>query len=260
MYYEEVGEGPPLVLLMGTGSDHGLWAPQVEAYAPRYRTIAIDNRGIGSSSMPAEPAAYTPRRMAEDVAGLLDALSIPSAHISGLSLGSAMAQELAINHPERVLSLQFHGTWGRTTPWFRYAIESLVYPLRMGDWMGFARTAACWVLSPTFANDEATCGPVLDTLAQNAAAHRDGILGQIHADVAHDALDRLASIRVPVLITSGELDYLVPASLGREVGARLPHAQFHLFTGPRSSHAACLEMAAEFNALTLEFLDRVRAG
>lgn len=258
MYYEESGRGEALVLIMGTGADHTLWAPQVEAYAAHYRTIAVDNRGIGASSMPADPAFYTPRIMADDVAALLDALGIARAHISGLSLGSVIAQELAIHYPDRVLSVELHGTWGRTTPWFQYAIESLRYPLRLGDWQGYARTAVSWVLSPTFVNDAAGCGPVLEAVAEAAATHRDGILGQIQADVAHDTLDRLGQIRAPVLITAGELDYIVPMAMGREVAARLPRAQFHLFRGPRSSHVSSLEMAAEFNALTLDFLSSVR--
>jgi len=83
-----------------------------------------------------------------------------------------------------------------------------------------------------------------------------GILGHIHADLTHDAWDRLPSIRCPTLVTAGERDLQVPPRLGRAVAERIAGAEFHLFTGAGSSHLACVERADEFNALTLEWLAR----
>jgi pimeloyl-ACP methyl ester carboxylesterase len=80
------------------------------------------------------------------------------------------------------------------------------------------------------------------------------VLGHIHADKTHDALDRLARIRCPVLVTAGERDIQVPPRYGREVAGRIPGARYHLFTGPHASHLACVEMADEFNRVTLEWL------
>ena len=110
IYYETVGAGEPLLLIMGTGADHSLWDDTAKAYAQRFQVISFDNRGTGQSDHPRDPEQYTMRTLAEDAVALLDALEIESAHVSGLSLGSAVAQELAINHPGKVRSLQLHCT------------------------------------------------------------------------------------------------------------------------------------------------------
>ena len=80
------------------------------------------------------------------------------------------------------------------------------------------------------------------------------MLGHIHADKTHDALDRLGSISCPVLVTAGEMDVQVPPRYGKAVADHIPGARYHLFEGPHASHLACVEMAEEFNRLTLDWL------
>ncbi|MBW2122549.1 MAG: alpha/beta fold hydrolase, partial [Deltaproteobacteria bacterium] len=93
IYYKRVGKGPPLLLIMGTGLDHSCWDPQIEAYQERFECICFDNRGTGKTEAPDGP--LTTRLMAEDTLALADALGVERAHVSGLSLGSCIAQELA---------------------------------------------------------------------------------------------------------------------------------------------------------------------
>ena len=88
------------------------------------------------------------RVIADDAAALLDELGLGRVHVSGLSLGSTVAQELAINHPDKVASLQLHATWGRTDEWLRRLFASLAYPLRQGDIAEFVHTAFMWVSPP----------------------------------------------------------------------------------------------------------------
>jgi pimeloyl-ACP methyl ester carboxylesterase len=83
---------------------------------------------------------------------------------------------------------------------------------------------------------------------------KEGLIGHLHADLTHDALNRLDRIHAPTLITSGEMDWQVPTRYGREVHQRIPGSSLHVFTGPHSSHMAFVEMADEFNGLTLDFL------
>ena len=106
--YERRGAGPPLVLIMGTGLDHRCWNAQVEAYCAEYDCISFDNRGTGQSEAPDEP--ITMGQMALDTAGLMEAFGISRAHVSGLSLGSCVAQELVLMRPDLVATLQLHGT------------------------------------------------------------------------------------------------------------------------------------------------------
>lgn len=252
--YEEQGRGDPLLLIMGTGADHRFWAAQVPACAERYRTIVYDSRGVGGSTVPEDPRTCTMAAMADDAAHLLDALGIESAHVSGLSLGSTVAQELAIRHPGKVRTAQLHGTWGRSDEWFIRMIETLEEPVKHGDMRAFIRYALMWITSPTFLAESPEAVRGMEEAFLAAPPDPQGVLGHIHADKAHDALDRLGRIRCPVLVTAGEMDVQVPPRYGRAVADRIRGARFHLFEGPHASHLACVEMADEFNRVTLGWL------
>jgi len=255
LFYEEHGQGEPLVLIMGTSADASYWTPQIEAYKSRYRVIAFDNRGAGRSDKPSGIEAYSMKILAADTAALLDALHIRTAHVSGLSLGSTVAQELALARPDLVGTLELHGTWGHSDAAFCYAIETMRYPLLLGDREGFVKTAFAWILSSAFLNDDAQREKLLAAvLGSPHPASVEGILGQIHADLTHESLGRLGAVRCPTLVTAGEVDIQVPPRLGHDVYCAIPDAEWHLYSGRRASHLACLEMADDFNRVTLEFL------
>lgn len=258
IHYESSGSGEPILLIMGTGADHTLWGPTVGPLSDAFRVITFDNRGTGRSTCPADPTSYSMRALAEDAVALLDALEIEQAHISGLSLGSAVAQEVAINSPERVGSTQLHCTWARTDAWLNRLFEGMAYPIRNDDMAAFVRHAFMWVLSPAYLSERP------DEVAAIERAYlfdnpypptKEGLLGHLHADTTHDTLERLGVITAPTLITSGEMDIQVPARYGRAVQERVPNSRMYVFTGPYSSHMAYTEMADEFNRVTRAFLD-----
>jgi pimeloyl-ACP methyl ester carboxylesterase len=249
-------------MIMGTGADHTFWAAQVPDFAASYRVIVYDARGVGQSDTVGPPENCTMAVMADDAAALASALDLAPMHVSGLSLGSTVAQELAIRHPEWVRSLQLHGTWGASDDWFRRMIDTLEYPVRMADdRAAFIRAALMWILSPTFLQEqpEQVRGLEEAFLGSEHPPTREGLLGHCHADKTHDTLERLSAIRVPTLVTCGEQDVQVPQRYGREVARRIPGARFHLFTGPNASHLSCVEMPEEFNRVGLDFLAGVGA-
>lgn len=254
LYYEERGSGEPVLLIMGTGAAHSVWDATADVFAERYRVITFDNRGTGSSDHPPDPATYSMRVLADDAVGLLDAIGIERAHIAGCSLGSTVAQELAINHPERVASLQLHCTWGKTDAWLDRLFRSMAYPVEHDDMTAFVSCAFMWVLSAAYLNGfpEQVAEIEADYLANPPS--RAGLLGHLHADRTHDALARLGEITAPTLITSGEMDWQVPTRYGREVQWWIPGSRMHVFEGPFSSHCAFIEMADEFNEISLAFL------
>ncbi|MEM8883203.1 MAG: alpha/beta hydrolase [Planctomycetota bacterium] len=254
MYYEEHGEGEPLLLIMGTGADHRFWAAQVPAYRERYRTIVYDARGVGQTTVPADPMSCSMALMADDAAALLDALGIESAHVSGLSLGATVTQELCLRHPNKVRTAQMHGAWAKSDEWFIRMIETLAFPTQNGDLAAFIRFALMWITSPTFLDTQPETVAAMEQSFLDAPPAPAGVLGHIHADKTHDALDRLPQISCPVLVATGEQDVQVPPRYGRAVADAIPGAEFHLFEGPHASHLSCLEMADEFNAFTLDWL------
>src|SRR4051794_30272254 len=103
IWWEELGEGSPVLLLMGFGNSGQLWRPVAERLAAKHRVLIVDNRGTGQSDSPKGP--YTVPEMAADAVAVLDAAGIDKAAVYGVSLGGAIAQEVAITHPGRVRSL-----------------------------------------------------------------------------------------------------------------------------------------------------------
>ena len=98
LYYEVHGEGHSLVLVMGIGYDSTLWMlAQVPALSQKFQVVIFDNRDAGRSSQ--ATSAYTIADMADDTAGLMDALDIKKAHVCGLSMGGMIAMEVALRHP-----------------------------------------------------------------------------------------------------------------------------------------------------------------
>ena len=197
------------------------------------------------------------RAMADDAAQLLDVLGIEKAHIGGMSLGSTVSQEFALAYPERVLSLSLHCTWAKSDEWFIRAIETIEYPASMGDVRTYLRFALMWVLSPRFLSERPDEVAAIVSRYIDENPHpptKEGVLGHTNADKLHDALERLPKIRARTLVTAGEMDWLVPPRYGEVVARAIPGARYHLFRGDFSSHCACVEMADEWNRVTMDFL------
>ena len=257
MFYQVEGEGEPLLLIMGTAADHTPWARQVEDYRDHFTVITYDARGTGRSTHPPDPRSYSMRVLADDAAALLDFLDLGPAHVSGLSLGSATAQELAINHQEKVKSLQLHCTWGRSDEWFCRMIESMEFMVAHDDVAAYIRCTLMWVASPDFVNNRPEEVEAFETgfiLENPYPPSKEGMMGHFWADKTHDTLDRLSAITVPTLITSGEVDHQVPTRYGHQVQSHIPHSTLHVFGGPRSSHIAFHEMTEEWNAFTIGWM------
>ena len=110
--YEEYGQGPPLIMILGLGQDIATWDFQISQLSSHFRLILFDNRDSGKSSRCSEN--YTTETMAMDTLGLMDYLGIDKTHLLGTSLGGMIAQHVAIMAPERVSSLILSSTtsWG----------------------------------------------------------------------------------------------------------------------------------------------------
>jgi pimeloyl-ACP methyl ester carboxylesterase len=113
--YDMSGAGPPVLFLNGHGVCAAHWEHQRRALEPRYRVITFDDRGATSGGVPAEPVYPVPQ-MADDAVALLDHLGIERAHLVGPSIGSLIAQEIALRHAERVRSLTLVSAWPHAGP------------------------------------------------------------------------------------------------------------------------------------------------
>ena len=256
MYYVEAGQGDPLVLIMGLGADHLAWGFQLPAFAERHRVIAFDNRGAGQTDAPDHP--YTTRMMADDTVGLMDALGIERAHVLGVSMGGMIAQEIALGHPQRVRSLQLHCTLGRPDGYLEAQLEVGRIQRRTLSREAAMRAGYLWLFAPATYNERPE---FVELILQNALANPfpmslRGFERQCDAVQTHDALDRVAAIRCPVLITVADQDILVPPRFSRVLAERMPGAAFRLIEG--AGHGYFWERPDLFNAACLGFLSALR--
>jgi pimeloyl-ACP methyl ester carboxylesterase len=250
--YEEKGNGPPLLLIMGLGAPGALWEKHVAAYARHFRCILMDNRGAGMSEQPMGP--YTTRMMAEDAAGLLDALQIPRARVAGISMGSAIAQHLALAHPAKVDRLILISSWARCDAYTADVFRSLGQIRMQAIPADFTQLLQLWIYSPEY---YAAHGEEL-TEGRNAAMFgsmpQHAFASQCEACITHDALEELRRIQQPALLTVGSADIFTPLRLSEAIRERMPRAEQLIFPG--LGHAHHWEALAEFNQKTLEFLSQ----
>jgi 3-oxoadipate enol-lactonase len=255
LYYEMHGEGQPLVLVMGIGYDSSLWKlQQVPALSKRFRVVIFDNRDAGRSSRAAHP--YSIADMADDVAGLLDGLHIPHAHLLGLSMGGMIAQEFALRHADRLDRLVLSGVGAAPA-------RSAFDPIRIWSWVrshddsgeAFGAQQFVWLFSSSFLRNDAAVKQTLALLASNPTPMTpDAYTRQAMAYLQHDVLDRLGGIQVPTLVVGGEQDLLTPPWILQEVATAIPGAELRILRGHGSSHLLPLERPAEFNQLVTDFL------
>jgi len=226
--YQTSGEGEPLLLIMGTSGSIGLWGGLVARLAERYQVIAFDNRGLGGSER--GEGAISVTSLAEDAVALLEALDVPRAHCVGWSLGSAIVQEVALAHPERVLTAVLYSTWARCDGFQRSVLAALRHPYATGD-MEAALTVAGLAFSPQAldAPDFAEqIGAMLPAFPQGEA-QMQVTTEQWDADLAHDTLDRLGG-DAGGRRRAGPAD---PALAGEEGRGRHPRSRLRAAHRPR---------------------------
>jgi len=250
IHYEITGQGEPLILIEGLGTATWLWWKQVPELAKHYRVIAYDQRGVGWSDKPDEP--YTIPMLADDLAGLMDALKIKQAHVLGISLGGFVAQEFALKYPERVrrlilCSTSFGGT--HATPPAPDMVVALLTPVAGEDDL---RERVALSLSPAYA---ATHPEDVDHMVaarldnpQPAYAYRR----QLMSAATWTSEGRLGQILAPTLILAGTADTIVPPGNAELLATAIPHAEMRLLEG--AGHLINVERTDEFSKEVREFL------
>jgi 3-oxoadipate enol-lactonase len=254
IHFELHGEGFPLLLINGLGSDCREWLYQVPAFAPHFTVVIFDNRGSGRSDVP--PGPYTTAQMADDTASLLDDLEIPKAHVLGVSLGGMVAQEVALRHPQRVERLVLGctspgGTLSvRPSPEVMAAFSMAGQGDREADLrrtIPFLYTDACIRERPA----------EIDAFVHRRLSHPTplpGYLAQLGAAVSHDAADRLERIGAETLVITGDADRLVVWENSLRIAGRIPRARLAVLPG--APHRLFAETAEAFNREVLRFLQK----
>lgn len=215
--YQEMGEGFPLVLLHGLSDDLNLWNPLLPEVSSHYRTIAIDIRGHGHSGKPDSP--YSVHQFSDDLLGLMDQLGISRAHLMGLSMGAAIAQLFALDHPDRTGALVLLSTFERAEGGFRTRLLELRKTLISGGVSAFFDEAVEFVVTPEFqlAHASAIADSKQYCVQINFAP---ALVHAVGACLAFDIHDKGSQISAPTLVLCGKED----AFMSNELAWKVYHA------------------------------------
>lgn len=252
LHYEAYGKGPPLLLLEGV-QDGWVWRPNLEALSRYFRVIVLDNRGTGGSDKP--PPPYSVPEMARETADVIVELGLGPVHLMGLSLGCAVAQELALSAPPLVRRLVLVGA----SPGGEFQFPTCLHAIRQGMQGPPAgtevdpRRTVPLAISPEFyrTHPEAFEWMVRMEQIQETPLYARGALFMAGATWP-GVVDRAASMRAPALVINGGLDLIVPVANAYWLNYLLPTSRLLIF--PRAGHLCNWEFPVEFNQAVIEFL------
>ena len=251
IYYEIHGEGAQtLAMIRGLGSDLCAWYEQTPVLSRVIRLLQFDNRGAGRSDKPTAP--YSIRQMATDTKGLMDSLGIGRTAMLGISMGGMIAQEFALNYPDRLTSLILGCTHFGGSKAVSAAPEILAAitagPNVSGEKLELQQRAI-------FCEETVLRRPEVMSKFREARSRYPipphAFACQIAAVMGHDTSARLSSIRIPTLVLTGREDRLVPPANSRLIAERISSAVLQELPG---SHLFFAEYPDEFNRAVIDFV------
>jgi pimeloyl-ACP methyl ester carboxylesterase len=253
--YDIQGRGPAVVLIHGWTQNMSIWDDQVPVFAPKYRVIRYDVRGFGRSTGYADQTAN-----ASDLAALLDSLRVPSATLVGLSMGSDIALNFAVNYPQRVRALVLYGA----PPTQDFPVAPA--PEFMAQFQSFGEIAKKQGLDSLrkalVASDLAWMPPNRPDVAPKLAKAWEGYTARDLTDprppskrVPPTRLAQLNDVRVPVLVIHGDHELAWFRQFDDTLMARLPRAKRVIIAN--GGHGAHFAQPDEFNRAVLQFLGTV---
>ncbi|MEM1044525.1 MAG: alpha/beta fold hydrolase [Pseudomonadota bacterium] len=255
LFYEthghEAGNGRPwIVFSHSLACTSEMWRPQIDSFARTHRVLLFDTRGHGRSDCPEGP--YTMEELGQDAADLLKALNIDNAHFVGLSMGGMIGQELALNHPEMVVSLTIADS---TSRWPPGAIELFAGRARQGVEAGMdslvKATLERWFTPAYHRTNPEDVAKIGDMIRSTPVT---GYAGCSHAIPRINYTHRLKEISCPVLVLVGAQDAGTVPALSYEIHENCPGSE--LFEIENASHLSNVEQPEAFNRVLSEFLKR----
>jgi pimeloyl-ACP methyl ester carboxylesterase len=236
IYWESFGEGPAVLLVAGQGMTVDGWWATIPALTQSFRVIAFDNRDTGRSSR--MPWPYTVAQMAQDAAVVLDAAGEQRAHVYGISLGSLVAQEMALRHRDQVHALVLGASSAGGFAGYKPSPSSFAqtFLVRAG---AMGPEEAEWAAVPyTYGEKTRRLHPerIVADIAHRLSSPPGpfAYLHQAAAVATHDAYERLNRIAAPTLVVHGEQDVFVPPANALVLAERIPGATLRLW--PDAGH------------------------
>jgi pimeloyl-ACP methyl ester carboxylesterase len=262
LYYEETGQGFPLIWCHEFGGDYRSWEPQVRYFSRRYRVVTWNCRGYPPSDVPETQDAYSVEILVDDLRALMQRLGINRAHVGGLSMGGGVALNFGIRYPELTESLIIASAGSGTVGRQEFLLDSERQAQRY-ETEGASAKADHFAGQPSrrgFAEkDPRGWAEFLDHVREHSgigsALTLRGI--QMKRKTIFELEPELEKVSAPSLIIVGDQDAacLEPGLFMKQ---RLPHAG--LLVLPMTGHTGNIEEPALFNQHVAEFLTSVEAG
>ena len=263
LYYEEAGDGPPIIFVHEFADDIVGWEPQIRCFSRNYRCIAFNARGFPPSDVPEEVSSYSQLRAAEDVRDVLKHLKIDKAHIVGISQGGFAVLHFGLNFPEMALSLMVggcgYGAGGDRDEW-KAQVDEIADKFEAE---GMEAVGAFYTLGPTrvqFQNkDRRGFDEFVARFNQQSTLGRANTMRGVQRErpSVYDLTEGMANMKVPTLIMTGDEDEpcLDPNVMMKRA---MPYAWLAVL--PASGHAINLEEPDLFNLLLQKFFTAVETG
>jgi 3-oxoadipate enol-lactonase len=264
LYYEEVGQGTPILFVHEFAGDHRSWELQLREFGKRYRCIAYAARGYKPSEVPLDAAAYTYQHVMRDVVAVLDHLNIERAHLIGLSMGGYTVLQVAINHPGRVRSLVLAGAGSGSERWYTEEFHKRSRELALQfEREGSAAVAQTYGRGPSRIPFELKDPRGFAEFSRQLAEH--DAQGSAHMSRGfqgarpslYDFEKDIRKLPTPALIVVGDEDErcIEPGLFLKDT---IPASGLVIF--PKTGHAVNLEEPDLFNRVVGDFLSRVDNG
>jgi len=253
IYWDEAGEGEPILLIMGLSYPSGAWHRSRPVLAKKYRTIALDNRGVGRSDKPHGP--YSIAMMASDAVAVFDAAGVESAHVFGISMGGMIAQEFALQYPKRVRSLILGCTAAGGPTAVRSEPEATQMLMARGNMTPeeAARAALPFIYHP--ATPQKLIEEDLE-IRRPWFASPEAYKAQLSGVISFESYSRLSRINSPTLVIHGESDRLIPAGNARLIAEKISGAKLLLLQN--ASHIFTTDQTEAAHRAIMEFLESQR--
>jgi pimeloyl-ACP methyl ester carboxylesterase len=257
IWTEQVGQGPDVLLIGGLGDTVESWQSQLDGLADRYRLTAFDSRGAGRTAMPEGP--LTVEALADDAAGVLRALDIPSAHVAGFSGGSIISQELALRYPDLVRSLVLQSTFAAMDAYLRSLAHFVRWLVEVAPSERAFLEAFFLTIYTRRAHNDGTVDQIIEeVLAFPHKQSPEDLQRYIDVFLEHQGTDRLPQIAAPTLVLAGGRDLQMPPELSRTVAELIPGARFEVMED--EAHQPFQEVPNEWNARVDAFWREVESA
>lgn len=252
LYYEIAGEGEPLVLIPGFAAGRWIWFKQTAALSRNFKVVIFDPRGVSASDKPEGSHAIS--LLADDVAHLLQAVGIESAHVVGASFGGFVAQEFALKYPHMtrklVLCCTSFGGPNHVAPTAQ-TLSALASTKGLNSEERMRENLLLAFTPQYLETHAAEVDRVVHLRATNEVPEHV-YLSQLQAAVSFNSELRIKGISSPTLVLSGDADVIVPVQNSLNLAGSIPGAKLQIISG--GSHTFFIEQASEFNQVVADFL------